>query len=188
MRIAELFRKKRAVWSFEVFPPKQQSGMGSVNATLEELKDLAPDYVSVTYSAGGSRVLLTDDYDILVDVVKLAGGVYEPVPFVGGLVHTFRYDRERETGYSRDSKNVYAHPLDGESAVLYTWTADDRNIWDFAVTENGTLAVIVRETDNRSLYVDGELLREDVLGIAYADDESILATLGDGRLELIPMP
>ena len=55
MRIAELFRKKRAVWSFEVFPPKQQSGMGSVNATLEELKDLAPDYVSVTYSAGGSR-------------------------------------------------------------------------------------------------------------------------------------
>ena len=55
MRIAELFRKKRAVWSFEVFPPKQQSGMGSVNATLEALKDLAPDYVSVTYSAGGSR-------------------------------------------------------------------------------------------------------------------------------------
>ena len=55
MRIAELFRKKRAVWSFEVFPPKQQSGMGSVNATLEELKDLAPDYVSVTYRAGGSR-------------------------------------------------------------------------------------------------------------------------------------
>lgn len=55
MRIAELFRKKRAVWSFEVFPPKQQSGMGSVNATLEALRDLAPDYVSVTYSAGGSR-------------------------------------------------------------------------------------------------------------------------------------
>ena len=26
MRIAELFRKKRAVWSFEVFPPKQQYG------------------------------------------------------------------------------------------------------------------------------------------------------------------
>lgn len=55
MRIAELFRRKSAVWSFEVFPPKAQSGMDGINATLAELADLAPDYVSVTYSAGGSR-------------------------------------------------------------------------------------------------------------------------------------
>ena len=55
MRIAELFRRKSAVWSFEVFPPKAQSGMDGINATLSELADLAPDYVSVTYSAGGSR-------------------------------------------------------------------------------------------------------------------------------------
>lgn len=55
MRIAELFRHKNAVWSFEVFPPKAQSGMDGINATLAELADLAPDYVSVTYSAGGSR-------------------------------------------------------------------------------------------------------------------------------------
>lgn len=55
MRIAELFRRKNAVWSFEVFPPKAQSGMDGINATLAELADLSPDYVSVTYSAGGSR-------------------------------------------------------------------------------------------------------------------------------------
>ena len=55
MRLAELFRRKNAVWSFEVFPPKAQSGMDGINATLAELADLAPDYVSVTYSAGGSR-------------------------------------------------------------------------------------------------------------------------------------
>lgn len=55
MRIAELFRRKNTVWSFEVFPPKAQSGMDGINATLAELADLSPDYVSVTYSAGGSR-------------------------------------------------------------------------------------------------------------------------------------
>ena len=55
MRIAELFRRKNAVWSFEVFPLKAQSGMDGINATLAELADLSPDYVSVTYSAGGSR-------------------------------------------------------------------------------------------------------------------------------------
>ena len=34
MRIADLFSSKNAVWSFEVFPPKQQSGMESISSTL----------------------------------------------------------------------------------------------------------------------------------------------------------
>ena len=55
MRLADLFKSKKAVLSFEVFPPKVQSGMEGINATLASLGDLAPDYVSVTYSAGGSR-------------------------------------------------------------------------------------------------------------------------------------
>lgn len=55
MRLADLFKIKKAVLSFEVFPPKAQSGMEGINATLASLGDLAPDYVSVTYSAGGSR-------------------------------------------------------------------------------------------------------------------------------------
>ena len=55
MRLADLFKSKKAVLSFEVFPPKAQSGMEGINATLASLGDLAPDYVSVTYSAGGSR-------------------------------------------------------------------------------------------------------------------------------------
>lgn len=55
MRLADLFKSKKAVLSFEVFPPKAQSRMEGINATLASLGDLAPDYVSVTYSAGGSR-------------------------------------------------------------------------------------------------------------------------------------
>ena len=55
MRLADLFKSKKAVLSFEVFPPKAQSGMEGINTTLASLGDLAPDYVSVTYSAGGSR-------------------------------------------------------------------------------------------------------------------------------------
>jgi len=55
MRIADLFKSKKAALSFEVFPPKAESGMEGINATLEELSALRPDYVSVTYGAGGSR-------------------------------------------------------------------------------------------------------------------------------------
>ena len=53
MKIKELF-KKRTVFSFEVFPPKKTSSIDIVYNTLEELKGLRPDFISVTFGAGGS--------------------------------------------------------------------------------------------------------------------------------------
>ena len=53
MSIVDLFENK-TVFSFEVFPPKKESGVETIYSTLEELKDLNPDFISVTYGAGGS--------------------------------------------------------------------------------------------------------------------------------------
>ena len=53
MRIKELFNKG-TVFSFEVFPPKKTSSIETVYKTLEELKGLNPDFISVTFGAGGS--------------------------------------------------------------------------------------------------------------------------------------
>lgn len=58
MKINELFNSKELVFSFEIFPPKVTSPISTVYNTLEELKDLKPDFISVTYGAGGS---LTDN-------------------------------------------------------------------------------------------------------------------------------
>ncbi|MGL5353232.1 MAG: methylenetetrahydrofolate reductase, partial [Clostridium sp.] len=54
MNIRELFEKKNLVFSFEIFPPKVTSPVETIYNTLEELKDLTPDFISVTYGAGGS--------------------------------------------------------------------------------------------------------------------------------------
>lgn len=54
MNISKLFEKKKTVYSFEIFPPKKQSSINTVYDTLEALGDLSPDYISVTYGAGGS--------------------------------------------------------------------------------------------------------------------------------------
>ena len=54
MQIKELFKRKNLVFSFEVFPPKVTSPIGSIYDTLEGLQDLKPDYISVTYGAGGN--------------------------------------------------------------------------------------------------------------------------------------
>ncbi len=40
--------------SFEFFPPKTEKGFASLFRTVEELKPLGPDFVSVTWGAGGS--------------------------------------------------------------------------------------------------------------------------------------
>jgi methylenetetrahydrofolate reductase (NADPH) len=54
MQIASLFQKNKTVLSFEVFPPKKTSPVETIYATLDELKDLKPDFISVTYGAGGN--------------------------------------------------------------------------------------------------------------------------------------
>lgn len=53
MKVRELFDKK-TVFSFEVFPPKKTSSVDVIYRTLEELRNLSPDFISVTFSAGGS--------------------------------------------------------------------------------------------------------------------------------------
>lgn len=53
MKVKDLFKSK-TVFSFEVFPPKTTSSVDVIYNALDQLGDLNPDFISVTYSAGGS--------------------------------------------------------------------------------------------------------------------------------------
>ncbi len=55
MRIGDLYGQGRAVFSFEFFPPKTDEAVNDLLSTVVELKEIGqPDFVSVTYGAGGS--------------------------------------------------------------------------------------------------------------------------------------
>ncbi len=53
MRINELFKNKEVTLSFEVFPPKTDAGYEAVEKAASEIAALKPDFMSVTYGAGG---------------------------------------------------------------------------------------------------------------------------------------
>ncbi|MGE5558029.1 MAG: methylenetetrahydrofolate reductase [NAD(P)H] [Bacillota bacterium] len=59
MRIKELYQKGKPVLSFEIFPPKPDYPLDTVYRTIEGLIDLKPDFISVTYGAGGSNRVRT---------------------------------------------------------------------------------------------------------------------------------
>lgn len=55
MYIHDIFAKKKVVFSLEIFPPKKDSGIATIYNTLEKLTDVKPDFISVTYGAGGTE-------------------------------------------------------------------------------------------------------------------------------------
>ena len=53
MTIKEIFREKEVTLSFEVFPPKTDEGYQAVEEAAAKIAALKPDFMSVTYGAGG---------------------------------------------------------------------------------------------------------------------------------------
>jgi len=124
MRIAELLASTdRPVFSFEFFPPKTPAGVWNLLDALGELRQLEPDFVSVTYGAGGSTTEKQQTIDI-VTRIKRDFGMEAMAHFtcVGATVEELReqLDRMREAGVH----NVLAlrgDPPAGQSE----WTATE---------------------------------------------------------------
>jgi methylenetetrahydrofolate reductase (NADPH) len=72
MRIADILKGGRPVFSFEFFPPKTDEAAEQLERTIAELRPLAPDFVSVTYGAGGSTREKTID---IVSRIKRDTGI-----------------------------------------------------------------------------------------------------------------
>lgn len=54
MVISDIYKKNKRSLSFEIFPPKKDSELNNIDETLAILCELKPDFISVTFGAGGS--------------------------------------------------------------------------------------------------------------------------------------
>ena len=64
MKISEVLKEGKRSVSFEVFPPKTETGFESVKTATEEIAKLYPAFMRVTYGAGGG----TSEYTL--DIAK----------------------------------------------------------------------------------------------------------------------
>jgi len=71
MKVSEIIKGEKPVLSFEVFPPKTSESYESVKSSALGVAALKPDFMSVTYGAGGS----TDTYTLDIAESILKAGV-----------------------------------------------------------------------------------------------------------------
>ncbi|PTX96674.1 methylenetetrahydrofolate reductase [NAD(P)H] [Opitutus sp. ER46] len=82
--ISDLFAQRRPLRSLEFFPPKDDAGVAALRATATALRRMQPDFVSVTYGAGGSTRERTSQVS---DLLKAEFG-YTVMPHLTCVGHT----------------------------------------------------------------------------------------------------
>ena len=83
MHVQDIFAKQSPTFSFEFFPPKTEESSQALYETISELEAHEPDFVSVTYGAGGSTRELTND---LVVRIKNSTSL-DPIPHLTCVCH-----------------------------------------------------------------------------------------------------
>jgi methylenetetrahydrofolate reductase (NADPH) len=128
MHITDIMRRQRPTFSFEFFPPKTPEAAETLYRTIRDLESYAPDFVSVTYGAGGSTRELTHDLvERIQNTTKL-----DPIPHLTCICHKeeeieailLRYatsaignilalggDRPPQTAYDK-SRDSFQHAID----------------------------------------------------------------------------
>ena len=98
MKIIDILKNKRVTLSFEVFPPKTADAVPTALTAAEAIAALHPDFMSVTYGAGGG----TSDFTVhIASAVKKTYGV-EVMPHLTCLSST----KEKVTETLQDYKEA----------------------------------------------------------------------------------
>ena len=121
MHIADIMGGNSPTFSFEFFPPKTPEAADTLYQTIRDLEPYMPDFVSVTYGAGGSTRQLTHD---LVERIQHTTKL-DPIPHLTCVCHS---EEEIEAILLRYAKsgigNILALGGDRPAGMAYDQSRD----------------------------------------------------------------
>ena len=125
MKVSQVYKKKRSL-SFEIFPPKKDAELENIDETLEVLAELEPDFISVTFGAGGSS-----NCNRTIELAKKIKYKYNIEPVVH--LTCLHYDKNEIDEFARVLKgegieNILAlrgdRPADGAISTDYRYAVE----------------------------------------------------------------
>ena len=124
MKIIDILNQKNMSLSFEVFPPKKESGFESVKAATEKIAESKPAFMSVTYGAGGGTSAYT------LDIAKNINEKYN----VPTLAHLTCVSSSKDT-VKNQIEQIHAAGIENVMALRGDLTpeleAADPSTWDY---------------------------------------------------------
>jgi methylenetetrahydrofolate reductase (NADPH) len=119
--ISELFAEGRPLRSLEFYPPKDEAGVEALRQTAAALRRIEPDFVSVTYGAGGS----TQERTAQMSALLRADFGFTVMPHLTAVNHTrAEVTAVAEAHYQRGIRNIMALrgdlPIGTSAATAFT--------------------------------------------------------------------
>jgi methylenetetrahydrofolate reductase (NADPH) len=103
--ISELFAQRRPLRSLEFYPPKDELGVEALRQTAAALQRIEPDFVSVTYGAGGG----TQERTAHVSSFLRSEFGFTVMPHLTAVTHTrAEVAAVAEAHYARGIRNIMA--------------------------------------------------------------------------------
>ena len=165
MKIADIYKSKSLTTSFEVFPPNDKVGLEQVYNCLDILSLEKPDYISVTYGAGGNTKGRTVE---IADRIKRQNGVESLAHLTCIGAKKEEIDRVLEDLEKNNIENILA--LRGDYPV-------DRELekGDFNYARELIEYIHKRKGDKFSIgaayYVEGHRETNDILDLFYLKEK-----------------
>ena len=121
MHIRDILRENSPTFSFEFFPPKTVEAAETLYQTIRDLEAYMPNFVSVTYGAGGSTRDLTHD---LVERIQHTTKL-DPIPHLTCVCHSEREIEEILLRYAKSAiGNILALGGDTPVGIAYDKSRD----------------------------------------------------------------
>ena len=164
MKIADIYKGKSLTTSFEVFPPNDKIGLDQVYNCLDTLSLENPDFISVTYGAGGNTKGRTVE---IAERIKRQNGVEALAHLTCIGAKKEEIDRVLEDLKKNNIQNILA--LRGDEPIYRPLEK-----WDFNYAKD-LIEYIHSKSDEFSIgaayYVEGHRETNDLLDLFYLKEK-----------------